>query len=234
MIQKVKRDTLSDQVIQGLIAFIDSRDLTPGDSLPSESQLAEEFGASRPVIREALKVLQGEGIIEIITGRNAVIKPVSSTILKKFFQRAVAFKSASFRDLIEVRRGLEMQSAMLAAERCTDDDLGRIQEVLLLMRESLTDHQRFAGYDVQFHLLIAATARNPMIYYLVESLRDAMRDNVLQGLKHRFSREDYRPVQARHEDIFQALTKRDSQQAMQAMQAHFEEALNAASADEKD
>lgn len=227
MIQKVKRDTLSEQVTQGLMEFIDAHDLAPGDKLPSESQLAEEFGVSRPVIREALKSLQGEGIIEIVTGKQAVILPVSSAILRKFFERAIAFRSASFMHLIEVRRGIEIECAMLAAERATQSDLDALQACLLKMQASLKQHEEFAEHDVQFHLLIASAARNPMMYYLIESLREALRANVLRGLRHRFSDEDYAQVQLRHEDILQALIAHDPQQARQAMQAHFDEALKA-------
>jgi GntR family transcriptional regulator, transcriptional repressor for pyruvate dehydrogenase complex len=227
MIRKVKRDTLSEQVTQHLMELISEQALSPGDSLPSESRLAEDFGASRPVIREALKTLQGEGIIEIVTGKNAVIKPISSAILRKFFERAVAFKSASFRDLIEVRRGLEIQSVMLAAERCSRDDLTALEEVLQSMRDNLHAHERFAEYDVQFHLLIASAAQNPIIYYLIESIRDAMHENVLLGLKHRLTEDELERVQACHETILQALTDHNVMTAQLAMQAHFDEALRA-------
>jgi DNA-binding FadR family transcriptional regulator len=227
MIQKVRRDTLSQQVTQNLIAMIDAQDLAPGDPLPSEAQLALEFGTSRPVIREALKTLQGEGIIEIVTGKNAVVKPLSSAMLRKFFQRAVALKSATFHDLIEVRRGLEIQSVMLAAERITDDDLAALEQVMAHMRETLHDHERFAEYDVEFHLLIASAARNPMIYYLIESIRDALRENILLGMKSRYTPAEYARVQSSHEAILQALRDRQPQAAQAAMQAHFDEALKA-------
>ncbi|NJL94285.1 MAG: FadR family transcriptional regulator [Anaerolineae bacterium] len=224
---KVKRETLADQVTQGLVAWIDQQNLAPGDALPSEAQLAEDFGVSRPVIREALKTLQGEGIIEVITGKNAVIKPLSSALLRKFFARAVAFQTATFQDLIEVRRGLEIQSVRLAAERCTAEDLAALEATFARMRAEIHQHQRFAEQDVQFHLQIASAARNPILYYLVESIRDVMRANVIHGLRHRFSEEDYAQVQARHAAILVALRAQDADQAQWAMQAHFDEALKA-------
>jgi len=227
MIQKVKRDTLSEQVTQGLIEFIDAESLSPGDSLPSESKLAEEFGVSRPIIREAMKTLQGEGIIEIVTGKNAVIKPISSAMLRKFFDRAITLKSASFGDLIEARRGLEIQSVMLAAERCTDADIAKMHDVIQQMRKHITEHEVFAGYDVQFHLLIASAAQNPVIYHLVESIRDTMRDNALFGLGHLLTDKEYQQVQLRHEAILKALEAHDPQAAQIAMEEHFDTALKA-------
>ncbi len=225
MIKKVQRDTLANQVIDGLLAFIDEQDLTPGDSLPSENQLAEEFGVSRPIIREALKTLQGEGLIEIITGKSATIRPVSSLLLRKFFTRAIAFKSATFRDLIEVRRGLEIQSVRLAASNCTEDDIKTQQQLLMDMKESLSDHKKYASLDVQFHLNIADMSGNPMLFYLIESIRDVIYDNILQGMKHRFTEETYQQVQTRHEAIVEAMSQQDSDLAQQAMEAHFDEAL---------
>lgn len=227
MVQKVKRDTLSEQVARGLLDFIEERSLMPGDSLPSESQLAAEFGVSRPVIREALRTLQGQGLIEIITGKNAVIKPVSSVILRQFFERATTLKAATFRDLIEVRRGLEIQSAMLAAERCTAEDVAKMNAIIDKMQKSIKDHVIFAEYDVELHLTIALASQNPVLFHLIESIRDAMRDNVLHGLKHRFTDEEYENVQSRHEAIVAALAKHDPEQAQRAMQEHFDEALKA-------
>lgn len=227
MIRKIKRGNLSDQVSEGLLSFIDEQELLPGDSLPSESQLAEEFGVSRPVIREALKILQGEGLVEIVTGKNAIIRPVSSALLRKFFERAIAFKTASFRHLIEVRRGLEVQSVMLAAERRTDDDIAAMRTALDLMRDNLKTHDVFAVHDVSFHLHIASATHNPMIYHLVESIRDAMHDNVILGLQYRFTDDDYELVQESHEMILQAVINQDAQQAQASMNAHFEEALDA-------
>lgn len=232
MIQKVKRDTLSEQVARGLLDFIEERELSPGDSLPSENQLAEEFGVSRPIIREALRTLQGEGIIEIVTGKNAVIRPISSAVLRKYFERAVAFKSASFQDLIEVRRGLEIQSVMLAAERCSDDDIKQMKDIITQMRKHIKEHDTFAEYDVQLHLAIASATGNPIIFHLIESIRDAVRDNVLRGLKNRFTDEEYERVQSCHEAILQALIDHDPQQARQAMEEHFDEALKALLYDE--
>lgn len=227
MVRKIKRGNLSDQVSEGLLSLIDEQDLLPGDSLPSESQLAEEFGVSRPVIREALKILQGEGLVEIVTGKNAIIRPVSSAVLRKFFERAIAFKTASFRHLIEVRRGLEVQSVMLAAERRTDDDIAAMHTALDLMRDNLKTHDVFADHDVSFHLQIASATHNPMIYHLVESIRDVMHDNVILGLQHRFTDADYDRIQELHVSIFQAVTDQDVQQAQASMNAHFEEALDA-------
>ena len=225
MIRKVRRDTLSQQVTENLIALIDAQHLTPGDSLPSESSLAESFGVSRPVIREALKALQGEGVIEIVTGKNAVVRPFSSAVLSRAFERAILFKSATLPDLVEVRRGLEIQSAVLAAERCTGEDVAALEATLANMAVWHADLDRFAEEDVRFHLKIAVATRNPMLYYLIESIRDAMRDSMLASMRRRFSEREFDLVLSKHEAILQALRDRNPVQAQAAMREHLDEAL---------
>lgn len=224
MIQKVKRDTLSDQVKDGITAYIQQNNLGPGDSLPSENHLAEAFGVSRPVIREALKALEGEGWVEMVTGKSAVIKPMSSTVLRRYFERAVTLDEATFRDLTEVRRGLEVQSVRLAAQRYSDEHLAALERIFDRMRQHTTDHEQFADDDVQFHLEIASASGNQLLYHLIDSLRGALREAALNGVRYRATRNQQQIILTRHAAILQALRARDPEQAQQAMHDHFDEA----------
>ena len=116
MSEKLHRETLAEQARNALLDLIARRGLREGDVLPSEMSLAGEFGVSRQVIREALKALQGQGVIEILNGRGAVVRPVDHSALVVFFQRAVHLNQRTIIELIEVRKGIEIQSAMLAAD----------------------------------------------------------------------------------------------------------------------
>src|SRR5690348_6040349 len=109
MIEKLRRETLAEQAQSALLELIARRDLRTGDGLPSEMTLASEFGVSRQIIREALKALQGQGVIEIRNGRGAVVRPVDSSSLVVFFQRAVRLNRRTIIELIEVRKGIEIQ-----------------------------------------------------------------------------------------------------------------------------
>src|SRR5262245_39862413 len=89
MLTKLSRETLAEQAAQNLIAFIESQDLKPGKLLPSEYQLAADLGVSRPIIREALKSLEGKGIVEVVSGKGAMVKLPNSQPLQIFFQRTM-------------------------------------------------------------------------------------------------------------------------------------------------
>src|SRR5512143_1516024 len=123
MLPKITRGTLADQVTDRLLEYIEAQHLKPGDLLPSETSLVASFGVSRPVIREALKSLSGKGIIEIVNGKGALIRPVDSDPLRLFFRRAMQMEYGTLLELMEVRRGLEIQAALLAAQRRNEKDL---------------------------------------------------------------------------------------------------------------
>src|SRR5262245_4098759 len=139
MLTKLRRETLAEQASQSLIEFIQTQNLKPGDVLPSEARLSVEFGVSRPIIREALKSLAGKGVIDIVNGRGAVVKPIDSETLSEFFERAMHENDNTIMELMEVRKGIEVQSAALAAQRRTPEELAKMSEIVTAMRQHLND-----------------------------------------------------------------------------------------------
>src|SRR5262245_60167362 len=104
MLTKLRRETLAEQVSQNLVEYIQTQGLKPGDALPSEARLPVDFGVSRPIIREALKSLAGKGVIEIVNGRGAIVKPIDSETLSEFFERAMHENDNTIIELMEVRK----------------------------------------------------------------------------------------------------------------------------------
>ena len=119
MLTKLSRETLADQAARNLQAFIQAQELKPGSLLPPETQLAADLGVSRPIIREALKTLEGKGIIEVVSGKGAVVKPLDNQPLELYFQRAIQIEDEAFIDLVVLRKVIEVQCAALAAQRGT-------------------------------------------------------------------------------------------------------------------
>lgn len=227
MTTPIKRDTLSDQVVNWVMAYIDTEQLRPNDSLPSVAKLAGQLQVSAPIVREAYKALQGRGIIQIINGKTATVKPLDDAILREFFQRARIFHKDSFKELIELRRGLEIQSAMLAAARRTDAELAQLHALVHRMRAVLPDADAFADLDVEFHLKIADATRNQLLATLINSIRESLRDSILFGLQNRASVPELEIVQAHHEKVLDAIQQQDAARASAAMTAHFDYALAA-------
>ena len=227
MLPKITRGTLADQVTERLQEYIEGQHLKPGDLLPSETSLASSFGVSRPVIREALKNLEGKGVIEIVNGKGALVRPIDSHPLRLFFHRAMQMERGTILELMDVRTGLEVQAAILAAQRRDEKDLQSIRKVVQAMRDNMNDLDTYTRLDVEFHLSIAAASHNTMMVYLVESIRDALRTTVSAGLLSRGSALELESIQRSHELLLETLVKGDVEGSMHAMQHHFDEAISA-------
>jgi GntR family transcriptional repressor for pyruvate dehydrogenase complex len=225
MLQKLQRETLAARAATSLLDYIRAQQLKPGDELPPEMRLAEEFGVSRPVIREALKSLEGRGVIETISGKGAVIRSIDSGVLLVFFSRAMQINKDTLIELMEVRKGVEVESAALAAQRRAPEELAQMAETVAAMRAHIRDVDAYSELDLALHLQIARASHNAMIYHLVESIREAAKDAILEGLRHRRTPEQLERVQALHELLLDHLRRGDADGARRAMMMHFDEAV---------
>jgi DNA-binding FadR family transcriptional regulator len=222
---RLNRTTLVEQVAQNLIDFIEDNQLKPGDTLPASAELADNFGVSRPVVREALKFLEAKGLIEIANGKKPAIKPITMEPLQGFFDRVIKVEQEALKEFMEVRQGLEIQSAKLAAQRRTPEELVELKAVIAAMRQNLHNPDTFADLDVEFHLIIAKASHNTMMVRLIKSIRETLRVTVGEGLRHRLSEKQVEPVQRGHEAILKAIEQGNPKAASEAMRAHFEGAI---------
>lgn len=222
---KLHRETVAEQVAHHLLEYIERQALAPGAFLPSEARLAEEFGVSRPSVREALKALAARGVVEVANGKGTTVKAMTSEPLSHFFRRTVRMNSEALIELLEVRRGLEVQSAMLAASRRTADDLAALARVVQTMRRQLNDPEAYTDLDTELHLLIARASGNATMYHLIESIREPLQDTIREGLRRRNPGQQFERVQVMHEDLLAALEQGDAVAAAQAMAVHFDETV---------
>jgi GntR family transcriptional regulator, transcriptional repressor for pyruvate dehydrogenase complex len=225
MLTKLSRETLADQAARNLMAFIQSQALKPGSFLPPETQLAANLGVSRPIIREALKSLEGKGIIEVMSGKGSVIKPLDGEQLELYFQRAIQIESEAIIDLLELRKGIEVQSAVLAAQRRTPDELAGLAQIVAEMRRNLHDPNAYVELDMAFHNQIATMTRNTMIHTLVGALRMAINSTINESIFRKRTDEQLEHVQVGHEAILACLELGDAEKSGRAMTAHFADAV---------
>lgn len=223
MLNRLKSLTLVDQANEELLKYIDQNKLVAGDSLPSIGELSERFGASRAVIREALKSLEAKGIIAITNGKRATIKPVTCEPLLGFFQRFMQVEHRAAWEFAEIRKALELQCVSLAIQRGSQQELAELESVVEQMRKNLQDAELFTELDVRFHLLIAHATHNTMMVHLLESIRDTIRDSIRKGLHRRLTRAELETVQGFHECLVERMLSRDEVGAQAAMNAHFDE-----------
>lgn len=223
----LRRDSLADQVGQHLLKMIRDQELKPGDTLPSEAVLTTMFGVSRPVIREALMHLKSLGIIETQSGKPSTIRRIDSHLLTIFFEYSMSLSDDESYELLEVRRGLEIQSALLAAQHATDSDVTNMQSIAKKLKTCLTktDYEGFADLDVQLHLQIARSTGNMVLLHLIEAIREPMRRTILVGIESRSSTTEVQYLHELHERIISAIADRDEKEAGEAMAMHFDKAL---------
>jgi len=193
-----------------------------GDQLPPERDLAAQLGVGRSAVREAMRVLQTQGLITSSTGpgRGTRIAPAQGSALARIFQLHFALSDTGSGDLTETRVALERSSAALAAQRGTPESLRRLGDIVAGMAaaEHIDD---FNDLDTEFHVLIARAGQNQLIADLTVAIRQAVRDairNASDSLPDwpRFRIELLRE----HREILDAITAGDATAAASLMEAH--------------
>ena len=210
--------------MRGLIV---SDQLGPGELLPSSADLAAKFGVSRTITREAMKSLQARGLIEIVNGKRARVRPITNTLLVDFFDRFAQPHRQAVIELLELRKGIEVQAASLAAERRTADDLDRLRSIVTKMEAAIGDIDAFMETDVDLHLAIVAASKNRMLFHLVGSIREALRDTIKEGLERHKTLADWRRTYLAHVKLVELIERQSAEAAGALMATHFEDATHA-------
>jgi GntR family transcriptional repressor for pyruvate dehydrogenase complex len=181
--KRIERQQLSQLVADQLEEAIISGDFAIGDRLPSEQSLANQFNVSRNAVREALKVLQARGLIEIVNGSGAyVARPnaeITSDALGRYLRLIGAGSSAWA--LYEVRGILEGANARLAAQRADPQDLQALANCLSGMEEHVDSIEQWSEADLCFHLAVAGATHNPFLSALLEPLVGQLHGVIAEG-----------------------------------------------------
>ena len=125
--------------------------------------------------------------------------------------------------MIEIRKSLEVESARLAAQRRTPEQLARMCDIVSAMRKHLHDIDAFTDHDVRLHLVIAEATHNRMLHHLIESVHEAMRATIWGGHGRRLMEEQLEEIQKLHEALVHQLALGDPTGASRAMEEHFNE-----------
>jgi len=181
--KKIPRTRLYETVAEEIENAILDGHYEAGSRLPSEQILADQFEVSRNVVREALKVLQERGLVEVVDGSGSFVSLpnhlASSNALGRYI-RMMGVTSA-IDALYETRRALEGFNARLAAKRATQDQIQVVEECLKQMQENTESGNRWTNADLDFHLAIAKATNNPFQAILLEPLIDQLREVIAEG-----------------------------------------------------
>lgn len=201
-------DWIEQRIING--------ELGVGDKLPSERQLAEMFGVSRPVIRESLRSLSAKNLVVIQPGRGAFVRSASTTDAAHGLGMLFRRYQISARDFIEARTMIEGTSAALAAERHERSDLHAMESAIAQFDRASGIIEQ-ARADMAFHLAVARAARNPMIETMLGSITSLIVELMLRSLGDPNLATVSIPY---HRVIFTAIRDGDAEKSRTAMVDH--------------
>jgi GntR family transcriptional repressor for pyruvate dehydrogenase complex len=214
LFEKLEKLTYSELIIEKMKELILDRKLGPGDRLPSERELALEFGVSRASIREAIKALTALGLLETRTGDGTYVRPNLGESVLEPLSWAVLLAEGVGPDLAETREVIEPSIAGLAAERATASEKKQLLTTLNAMREAVGNPPAFAQADLEFHLALAKAAHNQILLEVMNGLQ-----RLLFGLitSHVIEIEDQKRCLRKHVDVYEAVVAGDAAKAREAM-----------------
>lgn len=214
--------TLSEQIADQIKTAIISKNLNPGDKLPAEQELADQFQVSRPTIRDAIKMLAASRLITTKSGAkgghfvaeidlNTLINDISD-----FITLSLSLEGMTLDEVLEVRDTVELKSSYLAALRRTEDDLKILKECLPSLENHISSSQ-FYEQDFKFHQAIAKATHNRMIITTTEA--------ITLSLTNYFAQSDC-PFQLREKlitelyHIYEAIEAKNPDLAVEKMKQH--------------
>lgn len=210
-----------ERVVQQIEQWILDGSMKPGDQLPGEHDLAQQFGVSRTAVREAAKTLREKGLIEPCSGRGTFVTHGMSQVMRQSLDlMAKMGQWDGSAHLGEVRKILEPHIAALAATRAEEQHLRSMREAFQAMDQNLDNPDGYIEADLEFHLALAEAAGNPLILSLLHSIVGLLREQRMQLFQIKGAPER---SQRHHKRILEAVEQHDAEAARGAMRAHLQD-----------
>jgi len=213
-LRPMERPRLYEQLVERLVTLIREMGLTPGEKLPPERELSAQLGVSRASVRQALVVLEVQGLVEVRHGEGTILR---HTAPNRAVVAALQTHERRLRDVHDAREALEVKIAELAALRRTDADLEVIDEALEFMAGEVDAGDRGLTGDERFHHAVTEAAHSPVLEALMQDISDAIRETRIESLS-----QPGRPRKSlrSHQKIAEAIRAGDGRAAARAMRAH--------------
>lgn len=215
----------TERAVQLLSDLITSGKIEAGEFLPSEPALSKQLGISRTTIRLALKTLEMRGLVTTRRGVGVQVANRTRQVAIDSLELMLQHGDGSIKDAFEVRTMLECQSALLAAERATDDDLQEIAAALERIEVPGLSIDEQIDADLDFHLRLCEASKNPILVALAMVLRGLLRDAIASTLTFEAPGS---PREHEHRLILETLRSRDPERAEAAMNEHMRKSIRRA------
>lgn len=232
-LNSVKNGTTAEEVVVRLRDMIHNGELSPGDRLPPERDLAKLLGVSRPTLRAGIRSLATVGILQSRQGAGTFVaeRGESPTLDGSPLRMLSALHGFTTDEMFEARLSLEMSIAAMAADRATSEQMTQMAEQITGMYASLDDPEQYLVHDMKFHQTIAAASNNRILTSLMNMVATILFDSRSKTVKRA---RDLKESAEQHHNIYRALRERDPEAARRAMYDHLTETQKAQRLEEQE
>jgi len=219
----VRTKKIYEEIIDQIKKLITEGELKPGDRLIPERELADQLQVGRSAVREAFRALEAMGIIEIRAGEGAFIRGINHDSLVEILGLVLLTEKDTARELMELRKIMEVEAAALAAVRRDKDDLANLKKFLRQMEKDIEAGDLGEESDMYFHTYVAVATHNSLLSHLMGSISETMR-KVLKTARQKLYETPGMPKRLlqEHIDIYNAIEKGSAQEARKAMFNHLD------------
>ena len=215
--KRIKTGSVVKMVLKRIEEAVINKELKPGDYLPPETELAENLGVSKSSVREAIKMLEAMGIVEVRQGDGTFIKqkPDANGINTLVF--TLLLQQGTSMEIFELREMFEPAYTLMAMKKATSEDIERIKDTITRLEESVKQNKQSADDDLAFHYAILETTRNPYVIKIGSTILNLFKASIGMSMKRipQIAIED-------HKKIFKALCEKDEQALLKAVNDSFE------------
>jgi DNA-binding FadR family transcriptional regulator len=219
--EPITRRKLSHEVVDRLLAQIESGEIGPGSRLPSERELMDRYGVGRPAVREAMQTLENMGLISITHGERAKVVRLEARDMFSRIQHTARYllshSPQTLEHLKEARSMFELGMVKVAAEKAKPEDVARLRQAISDQEKAVDDPEGFVTADVNFHMALAGTTSNPICTAVSEAMLQWLREYHVEMISGP-GRESV--TLAEHRRILERVEAHDPEGATQAMNDH--------------
>jgi GntR family transcriptional repressor for pyruvate dehydrogenase complex len=231
LLRTIEYTRVSQEAVDQIVGLIESRQLQPGDRLPGERRLVERLGVSRTSVREALRSLEGMGLIEVRAGKGAYVKHPISEFVESTLPNSLLVDRDTLKKLFELREIIETGAAAIAALEATEEDLQIIRQAVESVEANFAEENLdgMVEADIQLHRAILVATNNDILVRVMDNISDLLKEMRRTSLS---VSEGVQQTIAGHRAILVALERRESELARKAMQTHLQSVIAKIEADE--
>lgn len=223
--QKIQSEKLSQSVVNQIEKLILRGILRPGERLPSERELAERMGVSRPSLREAISELQAAKLLSSKAGAGIYVADELGSAFSSALVKLFGRHDEAFFDYVTFRRDMEGLAAERAANYGSDVDLEIINQIFeaMVVAHGKRNPAEEAALDAEFHLSIIEASHNTVMLHMMRAMYELLRDGVFYNRQIMFKQRTTRDtLLEQHRAINDAIQARDSEAAKAATNAHLD------------